>query len=243
MWQTGETSVFPATGADLRVIDGTWDFAERHRDEIGAHWKKRVSERPRFFNGTIHVLSAYELSPDGRLSARFLRTDFASFLYWRETGWRDPSVMDCFGTALVLSADGRLLLGQQRSGNLNDAAIYPPSGFIDPADIGADRAIDIDASVMREVHEETGLDGRDLAPTGTYVVCKVGPVLSIGVPLRASLGSAALDERIARHIAADPESELVRTRFAEIGDTLDREAMPDYARALLRALPGLKTSL
>jgi hypothetical protein len=243
MWRPGETRVFPATGVDLRVVAGTWDFAERHRDEIAAHWEKRVRERPRFFNGIIHLVCSYAVSPERVLSARFVRTDFASFLYWRETGWRDASVMDCFGTAIVLSAEGRVLLGQQRGGNLNDGAIYPPSGFIDPADIGNDGAIDIDASVRREVAEETGLEDPDLTGTGTYIITIAGPVLSIGVPLHSPLDEATLQERIARHIAADPESELLSAHFADVDDTLTGEAVPDYARALFRSLPDLKTSI
>lgn len=243
MWHPLETRVFSATGVDLRVVTGTWEFAERERDAIRAHWEKRLSERPRFFNGTIHVVASYKLSSEGLLSAEFVRTDFASFLYWRETGWPDANIMDCFGTALILSTDGRLLLSQQRAGNLNDSAIYPPSGFIDPADVGQNGVIDIDASVMREVTEETGLDGADLRPTGTYIVSQVGPVLSIGVPLHSDLSASELEERIARHIAADPESELASTFLVAVGEALPDRHVPDYARVLFGALPDFKTFL
>lgn len=243
MWMPGETRVFSATGVDLRVVEGGWSFAERERDAIRAHWERRVSEKPRFFNGAIHVVARYALSPEGLLSAEFVRTDFASFLYWREKGSPDTAVMDCFGTGLVFSAESKLLLGQQRSGNLNDRAIYPPSGFIDPADVRKDGVIDIDASVMREVTEETGLDASDLAPTGTYIVTQLGPVLSIGIPLRSSLTADELEARIARYIAADPESELARAFLVGLGDTLPGKPVPDYARVLLGALPDFKTSL
>lgn len=241
MWAEGERRVFAVADADLRVEGGTWAFAEREADAIAVHWARRAKETPRFFNGAVHLLSSYRVSETGQLSARLLRTDFASFLYWRETGWRDPSVMDAFGSALILSPAGRLLLGVQRDGNLNAGLCYPPSGFIDPADIGADGSIDIGASTLREAAEETGLGAAHLTASGGYVVTQAGPVLSIGVLYRTALAEPDLIALARRHIAADPASELRDVLFAAPGATLPERPMPDYARTLLAALPHLKT--
>ncbi|MBN8910869.1 MAG: NUDIX hydrolase [Rhizobiales bacterium] len=155
MWAHGETRVFRVPSVDLRVTDGGWAFADRHRGEIEAHWARRVREAPGFFNGPVFMMDAYSVSAHGHLSASFIRSDFRSFLYWRETGFRDDRIMDGFGSALIRSADGRVLLGRQSAGNLNSGLCYPPSGFIDVRDVRPDGLIDIDRSVAREVAEET----------------------------------------------------------------------------------------
>ncbi len=241
LWQRDVTRVFPVAGLDLRVANGRWSFAESRGAEIDAHWEQRLRQTPNFFNGTVHLLAAYSVSATGILSARFVRTDFKSFLYWRETGWPDRSVMDAFGSALIISNSGQVLFGRQRDGNLNSGLCYPPSGFIDPADVRPDGTIDIEGGVLREVREETGLDAATLQRSGGFLVAVAGPVLSIGVPFRFASGDADLMHRCARHIAADPKSELADILFVDSGNQAASLQMPDYARALLRELPGLKS--
>ena len=240
MQRQDKTRVFVATGLDLRVTDGGWPFADRHRDEIAAHWDRRTREKLGFFNGAVLLLTRHELAGDGTLRGRFIRTDFRSFLYWRETGSRDQSVMDAFGSGLILSAEGEVLLGRQRAGHLNSGLCYPPGGFIDARDIGDDGAIDIAASTAREIAEETGLAAPTIARAGGYVVTIAGPVLSIAVPYRSPLPGAALLQAVRRHIAADADSELADVLLAPPGAASAGLSMPAYAEALLRHLPGLK---
>jgi len=236
----GEGRVFTVSGVDLCVAGGTWPFADRHRSEIEAHWARRVRETPGFFNGAVFVVTGYSVSAGGRLSAQFVRTDFKSFLYWRETGFRDESVLDGFGSALILSADGGVLLGRQRAGNLNSGLCYPPSGFIDASDVREDGVIDIDASVAREVAEETGLSPPVIARGEGYIVTRAGPVLSIAVPFLSPLPGPALLSAARGHIASDGESELADLRLATPGDVPAGMPMLDYARVLLAGLARLE---
>jgi 8-oxo-dGTP pyrophosphatase MutT (NUDIX family) len=175
------------------------------------------------------------------LSGRFLRTDFKSFLYWRESGWPDRSVMDAFGSALILSSDGHALLGRQRAGNLNSGLCYPPGGFIDVGDVRPDGTIDIEASVAREIAEETGLAAPSIQRADGYAITISGPVLSIAVPFRSPLPGPALLAQASHHISADPGGELGCVVLALPGDGNAALPMPDYARALLHHLPRLKT--
>jgi 8-oxo-dGTP pyrophosphatase MutT (NUDIX family) len=242
MWRHDETRVFTVERVSLQVSEGPWAFAESHAADINAHWQRRLHESPNFFNGTVHILADYTLSGRALLTGRFLRTDFKSFLYWRETGWQDRSVMDAFGSALILSAEGDVLLGRQRAGNLNAGLCYPPGGFIDPRDVGPDGVIDIEGSVLREITEETGLDARVLRRSGGYVVTLAGPSISIAVPWQSHLSGPALLDEVSRFIAADPDGELSSVVLTAPGEASAALAMPDYARALLRDLPDLKTS-
>lgn len=240
MWAQAERRVFAVSDVEFRVTDGPWAFADANREAILAHWALRQAANPAFFNGVVHVLAGYAVDEAERLSGHFLRTDFMSFLYWRETGHRDKSVMDAFGAALIQAADGRVLLGRQREGNLNGGLCYPPAGFIDARDIEPDGHLDIGASVTREVVEETGLLPPVLRRRPGYVVVLAGPVLSVAVPFQSDLDGPGLREEALKHVANDPASELVDFVLATPGERLELP-MPDYAATLLAHLPEVKT--
>ena len=79
-------------------------------------------------------------------SGTFFKTDFETFLYWRDLPRGDADRARSFGASLIRSAEGYLLLGRQGPGQLNSGRVYPPSGLIDDDDV-RDGAIDIDASI------------------------------------------------------------------------------------------------
>ena len=231
-----------ATGVDLRLTDAAWDFADRHRDEISAHWARRSAEHPHYFNGTVLLLSAHTLSADGVFHGQLLRTDFKSFLYWRESGCPEAGVYDTFCTALIRSREGHVLLCQQRPGNLNEAFSTPPGGFIDERDVEADGTIDLSQAVMREISEETGL-GAPLLRQGTgFAILITGHQVSLGVPWHSEASGDDLVREASVHIAGEPEGELLRTLALSPDDALRTLSLPDYARALLSAPHLAKTT-
>jgi len=242
LWRAGQTRVFAASGVDLRLVEGTWPFAVENEHAITRHWERRRQETPGFFNGVVYVLVAFSMSEAGTLSGRLVRTDFRSSLYWRDSGWRDSSVMDAFGAALITSAEGHLLVGRQRAGHLNSGLYYPPSGFLDAEDITGDGRVDIDASAARETVEETGLSPSHLQRAGDYVIAMVGGLMSIGVPFRSPLSGAALLAEATRHIEGDDTSEVAEFLLIRPGEAHGLP-MPDYARAMIAHLPNLKTSV
>ena len=139
------------------VSAATWDYARDKADEIERHWQRRSAQCEAMFNGAIYLMHAG--SREGECFAgTFLRTDFKSYLYWRETGFPEAGVIDGFGSSLIRSAEGHVVLGRQRTGNVNAGIAYLPGGFIDPRDVTDDGAIDIDGSILRELSEETGLN-------------------------------------------------------------------------------------
>lgn len=219
----------------LTVAPSAWAFATQHQTDIDAHWARRRAENPGFFNGEIFMLAGHGLD-DGVFSGELLRTDFKSFLYWRETGHPDPGVKDCFGSALLRSAEGHILLGRQRAGNINAGLAYLPGGFIDARDVHPDGTIDIEGSIAREVAEETGLDATELERVAGLILTATGPMISIAAEHRSRLGAAALRARILAHIATDPQSELTEVVVVTSRRDLDGLAMPAYASILLAAL-------
>jgi len=111
----------------LALSEERWNYAERHREAIAAYWQRMTAERPKLFNGAVHVLIAHALR-EGTLTGTFARTDFKSFLYWRDHGAEGPT-LDGFGSSLIRSSDGCVLLGRQVEGHLNGGFAYPPSGL------------------------------------------------------------------------------------------------------------------
>ncbi len=163
-----DARTFQVARCALTVGAEPWPFAERHKDAIAAHWRKCQIARPKLFDGTIYLTRSFALE-HGALAGTLVRTDFKTFLYWRECGGGDDQgVRDGFGAAVIRSAEGYVLLGRQSEGNLNAGLAYPPSGMIDARDV-TDGAVDIEASIVRELREETGLEASELARAPGFV--------------------------------------------------------------------------
>lgn len=222
----------------LEVRDEPWPFAVMHRAAIDEHWAKRTPEQLGYFNGTVYVLVSQTLAgPD--FAAVMRPVEFKNFLYWREQGFPETGVRDAFGSALIRSVEGHVLLGRQSAGNLNAGLSYMPGGFIDPRDVDEAGRIDIAASVLREAMEETGLDAADLGRVPGFILTRCGPQVSIAVEYRSPLGSDDLRAKIDRHLARDSGAELssvdVVTSRAGIGSM----PMPPFTTLLLQEVfPG-----
>jgi hypothetical protein len=218
----------------LRLAPEAWPFAVRHADEIAAHWEQRRSVSPKLYDGVVHLLRTCTLEHNV-FTATLLRTDFKSFLYWRALGYPDAGVRDSFGSAVIRSAEGHVLLGCQKAGNINQGFAYPPSGFIDERDVRAG-VVDIDAGTARELREETGMKPDEFARAPGYLVTTSGPHVSIAVEWRSALPSDALKARILDYVRRQPEPELADVVIVRSRCDIDVHRMPGYATVLLSAL-------
>jgi hypothetical protein len=213
-----------------------WAFAEREAANIVDHWARALAERPRLFDGKVYLLRALSLR-EGVLEGTFVPADFKSFVYWRAQGYPDASVRDGFGSSLIRSAEGHVLLGRQGAGYLNAGLAYPPGGMIDVHDTHAG-VIDIDASIARELTEETGLDTASLARVPGYVLAQSGPLVSIAIEWRSTLAAEALRETILAHTRAQAAPELADVVIVRSASEIDDPTVPAYAKALLRFILG-----
>ena len=94
------------------------------------------------------------------LEGAFLQTDFASFLAWRDWGFPEAGVTNCFSMGALRTSDGAWLMGVMAPHTAGAGKIYFPAGTPDPGDI-VDGRVDLAGSVIREVAEETGLGADD----------------------------------------------------------------------------------
>jgi 8-oxo-dGTP pyrophosphatase MutT (NUDIX family) len=219
----------------IRCGAASWPFASREESAIRRHWARRSAGNPKFFNGGVYIMTAGALL-QGYLEGSLAATDFAASLYWRETGYQDRTVVDCFGSAILLGSDGALIYGRQTAGNINAGMVYPPGGFIDRRDVGNSGAVDLEGSVAREVREETGLDPDALSRDAGYLVTRDGPLLSIGVIYRLTVPAeefcAQANGRLANEALPELEALVMLGRAADT----TAHAMPSYARRIAMAL-------
>ncbi len=228
-------SVQRISTCSLRCGDEPWPFAEANRPEIERHWARKAAENAGFFNGPVLIMLRHRVT--GRhFEGTYTRTDFASFLCWRENRPADDDVRDGFGSAILRSAEGHVLLGRQGGGNLNAGRTYFPGGFVDPRDIRADGSIDIAASVRRELREETGLDPEAAEQTPGFLLSVSGVLISIGVEFRFPLPANALRSRIIEYLRGEAEPELSDIVIARGSADIDDVAMPAFTTQVLREI-------
>lgn len=235
-----ETRVVRLDDVDLSVAPHTWPLVVDEAGAIEECWARALARNPSYFNGCIHLMRGGELSAS-RLKADLFPADFKSYLYWRESGFTDHSVRDAFGSGLIRSREGHVILGRQREGNVNSGLTYLPGGFIDGRDVVADAAtgrqsIAISKSILREVEEETGLKPDELDMTPGFYVTFTGPQISLAREVVSKETSADLKTKIMSFVTRDPMSELTDIIVVRGRSDFEDLAMPPYAKALLSAL-------
>ncbi len=228
--------------SDCRLVATSWDwpFAREQAGAIDAHWRKRLVTHPGYFNGVVYALvddgslDGGWAVQDGAFSASLVATDFKSFLYWKETGYPPAGIRDVFGSAIVRSREGHVLLGRQSAGNINAGQAYLPGGFIDQRDVGADQTIDIGASIERELVEETGLRPDEVVTVPGFRIIMIGHQVSMAREFRSALGADELRALILSRIGVEAEAELVDIVIVKSLVGLCEANVPPYTALALK---------
>lgn len=218
----------------FQVSDMDWAFAKEHAENIAANWQRHRARTPSMFDGTVYLLREHAVH-GAALTGTFFKTDFKTFLYWSDGRQDGTGVGEGFGTSVIRSAEGHILLGRQAPGHLNSGRIYPPSGLIDGEDVRGD-TIDIEASIVRELGEETGLGPGLLARAPGYILSRVGPLLAIAAEWHSPLPAEDLRETILHFVRSQSNPELADIVIVRRCADIDERATPAYARALLGTL-------
>ena len=220
---------------DLSFAPKPWDFAVERRDEIDAFFAALRRDKPSIWNGRVLLLHHHAMK-DGVLHGEYLETDYASFAAWRQ--WDRPAakVHDCFSAAAILAADGAFLLGVMGPHTFNGGKIYFPCGTPDPKDIVGDK-VDLELSVRRELHEETGLSVAEFASEPGWTMITDGPLIAQIKVLRSGEDSVALRKRVLLHLASEQQPELADIRIIRKHKDLD-PAMPRFVTAFLASRFG-----
>jgi 8-oxo-dGTP pyrophosphatase MutT (NUDIX family) len=172
---------------------------------------------------------------DGGLSARFIRSDYASLVAWRDWNWAASHVLNCFGSAAVMSRDGALLFGRMAAHTLNAGRVYPPGGSLEPSDVMADGSVDLRGSIARELAEEAGLDAEEAEEGGFLAIFDDRRRLALAQILRFPQSSARLAERVRDYLASEHKPELAGIEMIKRRAQVEA-TMPGFAQELARHL-------
>lgn len=222
--------VFAVDRLELACAPHRWRFAEEKRTEIEAHFARCRQEKPQLWNGRVLLMRDHTLS-NRTLHGTFFETEFANIMAWRDWGFPDRTVTNCFAQGAVRASDGGFLLGVMASHTANAGRIYFPSGTPDPTDIRCGR-VDLEASVMRELTEETGLTPDAVSAEPGWHVLPVGARLAVIKLLDARESAEALRARILDHIGSDAHPELSDIHIVHAPCDFD-PMMPDFVTAFL----------
>jgi 8-oxo-dGTP pyrophosphatase MutT (NUDIX family) len=221
-------TVVPLDCLELRFARRGWRFAEERRCEIDRHFATIRASKPQIWNGRVLVLETFEIT-NAVLRGTYIETDFASLLAWRDWGFPDGAVRNCFAMGALRGSDGAFVLGVMGSHTANAGKIYFFGGTPDPDDVVGD-AVDLHGSIERELTEETGILPSEVEPApGWYAIFDGGRIAMIKV-LRAPLPAARLGADIRDFLAREPQPELADVRLVRGRDDFD-PMMPPFVVA------------
>ena len=208
-----EGRIFEVAELDLAYEPAPWAFAESRADEIAAHWAKRQQALPHLFDGRVLLLGRHQFATRGDgatiLRGAYFETDFKAFLAWRDFGFPDAHVCNCFSMAALQSADGAFVLGEMGPHTANAGAVYFASGTPDRSDIFG-KKVDLGASVRRELQEETGISPDEVAMAAGWTIVYAPPRIACLKITRSPDKAKDIKERVDSFLADDPNPELTR---------------------------------
>lgn len=228
---TDTLPVVPIDRLSLRLAPRPWPFAERNRREIAAYFASLRREKPGLWNGPVLLLYQYRIA-ERALHGAYLQTDFASFIAWRDWGFPDRAVKNCFALGALQGADDAFLLGVMGAGTTNAGNVYFPGGTPDPDDVRGD-TVDLEGSVRREVAEETGVSPDELAIAPGWSMIEAEGRVALLKRMRAAESADVLRARICATLAQQAHPELSDIYIARgLADLVPD--MPDFVQAFLQ---------
>ena len=232
----------PVDEIDARIAPRDWAFARDNAARVAAHWRDRLARKPAMFDGRVLLMSsANHVVENGRrvMRSAHFETSFSAFMAWRDFGFPDASVRNCFSMAALRGDDGGFILAEMGAHTSNAGQIYFPAGTPDPHDIVGDR-VDLDGSARRELEEETGLRPDEASFAPDWLLVDAGPRLACMKLVDVAAPADEVAREINRRIAAQTDPELAGVRVVRERRDLDPARMPAFIVAYLRHMLGAR---
>lgn len=224
------------TEFDCTMSEDGWDWALENADAIAAHWAEAKAANPALFNGKVLIASEVGIERS-RLVSSHIETDYAALTYWRALGYPRADAFNLFGSGVVVTSDGAVLLGRMAAHTANAGFVYFPCGTPDLDDV-KDDIVDIEGSILRELEEETGLSGEHLVPSAQRWISWDGPLFCCARRLDTPLAAEEVRSICRARIAFDAKAELEDVLLVRSVDELAGLNVPAYAAALVGDVLG-----
>jgi hypothetical protein len=241
----GSSRIVEIAELDFAFEPRTWAFAVERADDIARHWRERKAEKPELFDGRVLLLGRHEFitRDDGAtiLHGSYFEVDFSAFLAWRDFGFPDRQVCNCFSMAALRSADGAFLLCEMGAHTANAGSIYFAAGTPDAQDVFAGK-VDLTASVKRELREETGLAPDDGAMAPGWTIVYEPPRIACMKSTRIAASALEAKARIETFLSKENLPELARIHIAASLDDIERSRSPAFIIDYLRYAFGADQS-
>jgi 8-oxo-dGTP pyrophosphatase MutT (NUDIX family) len=228
---------------ECRFVDHHWGFAEERSAMIERHWEKRWRANPALYDGLVLLACGVSraIGEDGAriLRMSFFKTRFSRFLVWRDLGWPDKSIYNCFSMPAVCARDGAYLLGEMGPRHSFAGQLYFPCGTPDPSDIVAGGRVDLAGSLARELAEETGLDAAEARAAANWTVVFDRQNVACIKRLDFDAPSQALAAKVRAFLASESAPELADAHMISSSAALSDARLPAFMVAyLMRAFSG-----
>ena len=224
-----ENQVFPLDAVRFSLDDAEHPWVVSERAAIEAHWAREQVERPYLFNGTILMHRGLRLT-DGLITGTSHRVPYAALLHLVRT-WPEADVFHLFGSPVILSSDGAMLLIRMGANTANPGRVYAPAGSLDLSDITGTQ-VDLDGGIYREAMEETGLDLSLHEPENRMFCWRRRGLVALFRRFACTETADRLAARMRAHIATAPEQEIedvvIVRRPEDAGPTV-----PPYMQAMI----------
>jgi 8-oxo-dGTP pyrophosphatase MutT (NUDIX family) len=212
-----------------------WAFDRNRSAEIDAHWTARRAAIPALYDGPVLLAHGVSRGEGGTLGVKFFPTRFSRFLAWRDFGFPDDAVYNCFSMPALRSADGAFLLGEMGADHSAAGAVYFPAGTPDPSDL-RDGIVDLEANLLRELEEETGVAPQEVSLAADWTIVFAGQRVACMRIVQSPLAAAELAARVTANIASQKKPELAGVRMAKRRADLAEPRMPEFVRRFLEPL-------
>lgn len=153
--------IFPVERAVFSVLPDPHPLIAANEDAIAENWEREVAANPSLYNGELVFQRRLSLR-DGVLEAEGHLVPYAFHLWWRRLDPRHGG-FHSFAWAVPVSSDGAIIAIRMGAQTANPGRVYCAAGSLEKVDI-VDGVVDIEGNMLRELKEETGLDGREAMP-------------------------------------------------------------------------------
>lgn len=222
-------AIVPVDRVEVRLDLSPHPFELAHAVAIEANWQAEIAAQPALFNGRMALLSSLTYA-DGTLSGACNEVNYASFLYWKRN--RAGTAEHAFAHPALVSRDNALIAIRMGPRTANPGAVYFAAGSFEAEDF-CDGVCDLEANMVREVREETGLDIFALRHEPGYHLFSSDKATAIFRRYWLDDDADALADRIRGFVASESDPEIEGPVIIRNGDDLP-EGLRPHMRAFVQ---------